>query len=266
MAGVLRTKRMPARTALRKCSRGREEEDVSRRQVSSAESTATNDVAYSANVRPDPPTSTSTPPNAGPIARARLKPMPFRAIACTRSSRGTSSGASAPQAGAVIAEPMPIAKVSASRLHTVISPISVSAASSAAAVMVQVWVISRNRRRSTMSAIAPAGSASRHIGRMVAACTRLTVNGSGDRVVISQPAPVFCSQTPNELTTKASHIWRNTELRSGSRAGGRVMARQFPWRVASSGVSRSVRRLVIKRQTRAAGAALLCNPVVSPGT
>ena len=47
-----------------------------------------------------------------------------------------------------------------------------------------------------MSASAPAGSASRKTGSIEAACTMLTITGDGSRLVIIQPAPVFCTQSP----------------------------------------------------------------------
>ena len=56
---------------------------------------------------------------------------------------------------------------------------------------------------------------------MVAACTMATMNGCGARTVISQPAPVFCSQVPSQATTLASQRRRNVLLRSGTRADGR---------------------------------------------
>ena len=67
-----------------------------------------------------------------------------------------------------------------------------------------------NSRRSTVSASAPAGSASKKVGMMVAACTRLTLSASGDSDVISQPAPVFCIQVPSAVTTLAVHNDLNT--------------------------------------------------------
>ena len=220
-AGVLRTKRTPARIAESRCSRGRPVKRRPRCQVNSADSTAMIDTAYSENARLEPPIRISMPASAGPIARVRLKPMPFSAIACTRSSRGTSSGTIALQAGPLIAAPMPIAKVSASSQKAVMAPVRVSMARAVAARIVQTCVPIRNTRRSTMSASAPPGRASRNTGMMVAACTMATMNGCGARLVISQPAPVFCSQVPSHATTLASHRLRKVELRSGSRAAGR---------------------------------------------
>ena len=86
--------------------------------------------------------------------------------------------------------------------------------------MVQIWQPIMKRRRSTVSASAPAGSASRKVGTIVAACTRLTLNASGESDVISQPAPVFCIQVPSAVTTFAHHSRRKFAWRSGTRAAG----------------------------------------------
>ena len=55
---------------------------------------------------------------------------------------------------------------------------------------------------------------------MVAACTRLTLMASGESVVMSQPAPVFCIQVPRAVTTLAVQRVRKTVWRSGRRAAG----------------------------------------------
>ena len=72
IAGVLRTKRMPARMADSRCSRGRPVKRRPRRQVNSAVSTATIETAYSENARLEPPSRIRKPASAGPIARVRL--------------------------------------------------------------------------------------------------------------------------------------------------------------------------------------------------
>jgi hypothetical protein len=63
----------------------------------------------------------------------------------------------------------------------------------------------RNRRLSTMSASAPAGSANKNIGRLVATWTSETINGSALRVVISQPAAALYIQVPMFEITVAIH-------------------------------------------------------------
>jgi hypothetical protein len=57
-------------------------------------------------------------------------------------------------------------------------------------------VNNNNRRRSTMSANAPAGSTTKNTGIAAAAWTRLTINGEVEICVISQPAPTFCIHVP----------------------------------------------------------------------
>src|SRR6266404_2745510 len=72
----------------------------------------------------------------------------------------------------------------------------------------------RNFRRSTISASAPAGSANRNNGKVVATWTIETMNGSGLRSVISQPDAALYIQPPILEMTVAPHTteklaWRN---------------------------------------------------------
>ena len=46
------------------------------------------------------------------------------------------------------------------------------------------------------SASVPAGNASRHTGRVVAACTNATIAGEGFSVAMNQPAARSCIQLP----------------------------------------------------------------------
>jgi hypothetical protein len=126
----------------------------------------------------------------------------------------------AAQAGKFIALPAPIAKVSASSPQGPMLSVIVSTARSSAMTRIQAWAMIRKMRRSMMSAKAPAGSASRKTGSMEAAWTRLTSIGLGSRLVISQPAPVFCIQPPMLLASVASHRVRKTRCRSGRKARG----------------------------------------------
>src|SRR6266481_5609177 len=92
----------------------------------------------------------------------------------------------------------------------------------AAAASIQVWVTSSSRRRSTMSATAPAGSPTRKTGRLVALCTSATINGDGDSEVITHAAPTFCIQVPMLETSEAIHSARNTGCDSGAQADSAV--------------------------------------------
>ena len=73
----------------------------------------------------------------------------------------------------------------------------------------------RSRRRSTMSARAPAGSASSISGMLSAASTNATIDGDDESDVISQPAPTSCIQVPTFETMVAIH-----RLRERARCAG----------------------------------------------
>src|SRR6202035_3051766 len=74
----------------------------------------------------------------------------------------------------------------------------------------------KNLRLSKISASAPAGSANRQIGRVLAACTSATINGSGLSVVISQPDAALYIQPPTLDTNVAVQITANTGWRNGA--------------------------------------------------
>jgi hypothetical protein len=74
------------------------------------------------------------------------------------------------------------------------------------------------RRRSTMSANAPAGRARRKNGRLVAVCMSATMMGDGVNEVINHTAPTSCIQVPMFDTTAAIHSERKTGWRSGLHA------------------------------------------------
>ena len=71
-----------------------------------------------------------------------------------------------------------------------------------------------------MSAKAPAGIASRKTGSIDAACTIATMVGEGSSVVISQPAPVFCTHRPILEARLAIHSMRKAGWRRGAKALG----------------------------------------------
>src|SRR5690606_27231859 len=77
-------------------------------------------------------------------------------------------------------------------------------------------------RRSTMSASAPAGRASKNSGRVVAACTSATSSELGDNEVISHPAPTSCIQVAMLEMIEAIHRARKTGKLSGPFAGAAI--------------------------------------------
>src|SRR5262249_42389615 len=116
---------------------------------------------------------------------------------------------------------------------------SVKAPSAAAATSIQPWVTRRKRRRSSMSASAPAGSPTKNTGRLVAACTSATMVGDGASEGMSQAPPTLCMHVPMFDTTVAIHRARKIGLRRGLQgeatadlwAGKAAGARTAPVRV-----------------------------------
>src|SRR6266850_1534760 len=194
--GAWRAYRIPARVAPITRSVGSTVRGVSRRHRYTTTSTATNDTALSAKTSAGPLADTTMPPRAGPIARPMLMGSAFSATAGISSDGGTSSAVIACQVGVFIATPIPSAKVKASSIVAVMTSANASTASSAVAASIQVWVTSSRRRRSTISATAPAGNPTTRTGRLVALCTRATINGDGESEVIAHAAPTFCIPVP----------------------------------------------------------------------
>src|SRR5580698_2581386 len=180
--------------------------------------TPKNDAAFSRNATPDPAMAITIPPSAGPTARATLNPTEFNATAGACCAGETISGVMACHAGSFITAPRPSTNVNPSRIQGVTFPNSVKMPSSAAAATIQPWVISRKRRRSTMSASAPAGKMTRKTGSVVAACTRPTMNGDIVSWVISQPEPTFCIQVPVYEITAATQSERKRGSPNGAQA------------------------------------------------
>ena len=83
--------------------------------------------------------------------------------------------------------------------------------------VVRVSTTSRYLRLSKISANAPAGSASRKIGNVLTAWTSATTNGSGLRLVISQPEAALYIQPPTFDTTVAVQITANAAWRNGAK-------------------------------------------------
>jgi hypothetical protein len=66
-----------------------------------------------------------------------------------------------------------------------------------------------------MSASAPAGIATRNMGSVVATCTSDTMNGSGLRLVISQPEAALNIQAPTFAITVAVQMTAKAGERNG---------------------------------------------------
>src|SRR6266446_9526553 len=232
---------MPARVAPITRSAGSRARSASRRQRYTTTSTATNDTALSANTSAGPAAATRMPPRAGPIARPMFTGNALSVTAWVSSDGGTSSDVIACHVGGFIATPIPRANVKARSVVAVIRPRKASTASSPAATSIQLCVTSSSRRRSTISATAPAGSPTRKTGRLVALCTRATMKGDGESDVMAHAALTFCIHVPMLETSEAIHSARNTGRDSGVQAesAGRPSPRIFELGVEIRGVMAS---------------------------
>src|SRR5207245_9599306 len=83
---------------------------------------------------------------------------------------------------------------------------------------VHACVTRSTRRRSPIAAPAPAGSPTTKTGRLVALCTRATINGDGESDVMAHAALTFCIHVPMLETSEAIHSARNTGCDSGVQA------------------------------------------------
>ena len=90
-------------------------------------------------------------------------------------------------------------------------PARVSIPSKQAASSIHPCVKRSRRRRSTISARAPAGRASKKAGKLVADCINATIIGEAATEPISQAAPTFCIQVPIFDAKEAVHTLRKTE-------------------------------------------------------
>ena len=172
--------------------------------------------ALSANGQARPRTVMIRPPSAGPMARAMLMPTPLSATAWVSSGRGTRSGVIACQAGAPMAVMVPSRKVNRSRSPGVTRSAATITARSTATAAAVTWRASSSRRRSIRSARAPAGSANRNTGSVVAAWISATISGAGASEVISQAAATSCIQVPMLEITAADQIRRKLRSRRGA--------------------------------------------------
>jgi len=122
--------------------------------------------------------------------------------------------------------------VNKSRIDGLIKSSRTRTALIAAITVITISDATRKRRLSTMSASAPAGTANRNIGRLLATWTRETVSGSGLRLVISHPEAALYIQVRIFATTVAVHttvkvVWRKAiqgEARSSPAAAAGLLS------------------------------------------
>ena len=205
--------------ALPRRSRGRSSLGRSRRQTSMAAIRASEEKALTMKAVSVPMAAIRMPPRAGPTARAMLKAMALSVTAAASSWIGTISRTAACQAGPLSAVPMPSAKVRRRRPAGPSRPRKPRRARQAAEAAVQTWATISTRRRSTMSAKAPATRAKRRIGASIAVWTRATMSGVPASVVISHAAPAPWISVPRAETRLAAQMTRNMP---GRRRGARM--------------------------------------------
>jgi hypothetical protein len=156
-----------------------------------------------------------------------LSETPPSATADGSSSRSISSGIAACHAGAFNAAPTPSAKVKPSRVHAVSSPATERYPRTAATKNMASCVQTSTRRRSTTSASAPAGNASRKNGRLAAVCMSDTRSGDDESPVITHAAAVVCIHVPTFETSDAIQKPRKSGFRSGRHADVEVTRARY---------------------------------------
>src|SRR5437879_5420122 len=107
--------------------------------------------------------------------------------------------------GKPIALPKPSKRVNTTRTEGVVRPPRVRMLRITATASEKYCVPRKSLRLSTISARAPAGSASRNIDKLVAICKSATMKGDGERDVISQPDPTLCMATPMSDANIVTH-------------------------------------------------------------
>ena len=185
--GECRAKRRPARIAGRTCSAGSVLGADSLRQARSTAITPRKVSPSSTKTIVGPAAATTKPPMAGPSVRATLTLTPLSVIPAPSSSFGRSSGMAACQAGSLKALAIPSTKASTSKIQGVTTPAKLKIASVPTVMAIASWETIRRRRRSIMSASAPAGSPNRKKGRLSAVRSKDTMSGDGVSDDISQP-------------------------------------------------------------------------------
>ena len=156
-----------------------------------------------------------SPPRAGPTARARLLLAALRLTVSGMSSRGTSSGTMACQAGLFMAEPMLSRKVKASSDEGETRVEEGEDGEDAVEASIHACQKMRRRRRSKMSAVAPASRPRMRTGRLAAVCMRAMSRGEAVREVIDGAGGVL-HPVPTEETVLAIQRSRKRGIWSGA--------------------------------------------------
>ena len=150
-------------------------------------------------------------------------------MACASSSRGTTSTMAEFQLGDSMAVQQPAAKVSSSSVVAPAIPNRNNSAISATSAACTPRLHSIRRRRSVVSAITPAGSASKNIGKKTAVCTRAARNDEPVISTISQAAAMACMALPTKYTVPPPSTARKLRWRSVARMDGGAGEASAAW-------------------------------------
>jgi hypothetical protein len=109
----------------------------------------------------------------------------------------------------LIASPNPSRKISTKRIAGEIKPSTVITPRANAITNIQLWLIMSSRRLSTISARAPAGSASATMERLSEAQVSATIREDATNEVMSHDSPTACIMLPMFDTIAASQMALN---------------------------------------------------------
>ena len=147
-----------------------------------------------------PKKARASPATAGPMTRARLKLALFRAMALTRSRRGTSSAAKACRTGISTALTKPSMVASTMTCQICTTPVTVRPNRMLACSAATTWVTIRILRLSTRSASTPPSGARIMAGRNCSASTVPSCSGVPPSSRTSHGWLTDCIQVPMRLT------------------------------------------------------------------
>src|SRR5690606_18786487 len=117
--------------------------------------------------------------------------------------------------GPLIAVPQPMRNVKVSSVQGVSSPSHAANESDAETISMKICAASITRRRSRLSATAPAQSDSRTIGRLIDAWTRAIIWGDAPMLAIVHDAPTDWISPPKLEARLANQIARKSGMRKG---------------------------------------------------
>jgi len=140
--------------------------------------------------------------------------MPTTVMACGSSSRGTTSTMAEFHDGDSMAVQQPVTKVSSSSVAGPAQPMNISTANSVTTTACTLSDARIRRRLSVVSAITPAGSESRNMGRKTAVCTSAARNELPVSSTISQAVAMACMALPTKYTVPPLTSARKGRCRS----------------------------------------------------